>query len=115
MSRNNSSLPLEGPNAGDIGRIWLTIQQEFMKEFTVQIRPFPMGNDQSGLVIELVNDGPVAPDGAVWVNVWSSKTFNNPLHLISTGQLFDLLITGYRCMERYFERGEAFAPTRRPR
>ena len=55
----------------------------------------------------------MALDGSLLVNVWAVRDFHNPLHLISSIALFDLLIDSYRAIDRYFELGEAAAPARR--
>lgn len=115
MLRQNSSSPATGPNAGDIGRLWLTIKQDMAEDAEIVIRPVTDVSDQTQLSLELISPSLAGVGGEELVHVWSAKLFANPFHLISTGQLFDLLITGYRCMERYFEGGEAFAPTKRRR
>lgn len=74
---------------------------------------YEFGKDLHGMKLELIDDSAVSVDGREMVNVWSTKTFGNQLHLISEAQLYDLLIVGYRQIERFFEHGEAFAPSRR--
>lgn len=115
MSMTKSSLPSSGPSAPDIGRLWSTIKQDLVTDCEIVIRPITAAAGETHLVVELISPTLTAANGENWVFVWSAKTFANPFHLISTGQLYDLLIVGYRCMERYFEQGEALAPTRRPR
>jgi len=115
MSKSSVSLPQSGPNVSDIGRLWETIKKDFVSDLRIELRPFILAGDGIGLVLELVSDSVEDINGVLWVHVWSAKTFTNPFHLISTSQLYDLLIVGYRTMEKYFEQGEAFAPSKRPR
>lgn len=115
MSTPQSRLPQTGPSSPDIGRLWLTIKQDLVTDCEIVIRPVTFQGDQTHLFLELISPSLLVVGGKETVFVWSAKTFTNPFHLITTGQLFDLLIVGYRAMEKYFERGEAFAPTRRER
>lgn len=115
MSSNSPSLPKTGPSAPDIGRIWATLRKDLVSDCEIVIRPVTFQGEVTHLFLELISPSLLQVDGQETVFVWSSKTFSNPFHLITTGQLYDLLIVGYRVMEKYFEQGEAFAPTRRAR
>ena len=90
-----------------------TIQKDFIPGVWVQLGWYEFGNGLHGMKVELVDDSAVTISGERVLNVWATKTFGNQLHLISEAQLYDLLIVGYRQMEKYFEHGEASAPARR--
>jgi len=90
-----------------------SIQRGWITDARVELSWYEFGNQLHGMKAELISDSAVVIDGNNYLNIWSSKTFGNQLHLISSSQLYDLLIVGYRAIERYFEQGEAFAPERR--
>jgi len=112
-SSPTTHLPASGPGPGDCFRLFRTLQREYIPGLRVEVSWYQMGKDLHGLKVELIDDAAMTVDGAAAVNVWSTKTFGNQLHLISEAQLYDLLIVGYRVIEKYFEHGEAFAPARR--
>ena len=114
-SRSNHHLPTEGPGSGDCFRLFRTIQREYIPGARVEVSWYQIGKDQHGLKLELLDDSAHKINGEHLVNVWAAKTFGNQLHLISEAQLYDLLIVGYRAIERFWENGEASAPTRRER
>jgi hypothetical protein len=114
-SSPNGRLPSNGPGPGDCFRLFHTLQREYIPGLRVEVSWYQLGKDLHGMKVELLDDAAMTMEGAPAVNVWSSKTFGNQLHLISEAQLYDLLIVGYRQIERYFEHGEAFAPARRAR
>lgn len=107
------SLPLDGPATSDVYRLWSYIRAEFVPDARIVVTPFQDASDRPSLRIELVSEGVTDTEGHIYEDVWSQKEFHNPLHLISTNQLFDLLIVGQRLMDQFFMSGEAFAPTRR--
>lgn len=112
-SGSNHRLPGSGPESSDCFRLFRTIQREYIPGAWVQVSWYEFGNKLHGLKLELLDDSLHQVDGQPAVNVWSAKTFGNQLHLISEAQLYDLLIVGYRAIERFFEQGEAAAPARR--
>jgi hypothetical protein len=89
------------------------LQREYIPGLWVQVSWYQIGKDQYGLKLELLDNSLHQVDGQPAVNVWSAKTFGNQLHLISEAQLYDLLIVGYRTIERFFSEDEAAAPARR--
>ena len=112
-SYQNGRLPSEGPTAGDCFRLMTSIQRGWIPDARIELSWYEFGIKLYGMKIELISDSAVVIDGCNYVNIWSTKTFGNQLHLISSNQLYDLLIVGYRQIEKYFEEGEAFAPSRR--
>jgi len=112
-SNSNHHLPSSGPESGDCFRLFRTLQREYIPGLRVEVNWYEFGNKLYGMKIELLDDSAMTLDGGQLVNVWSTKTFGNQLHLISEAQLYDLLIVGYRAIERFFELGEAAAPVRR--
>lgn len=112
-SSSNSHLPAQGPGPSDCWRLMRSLQREYIPGLRVEVSWYEIGRDLHGMKVELLDDSAMTLDGQQLVNVWSTKTFGNQLHLISEAQLYDLLIVGYRQIEKYFEHGEAFAPARR--
>jgi len=99
--------------ADDCARLWLTLTGEYIPGLRIELRMLsPVGNI-SGIQLELVDDCAMHPDGSRLVHVWSSRQFFNHLNLISSGSLFDLLISGYRAIDDYFTYGESYAPATR--
>lgn len=98
---------------GDCGRLWSTLINEYIPGLRVELQIIPHDPTSCSVRLEVVDDSVMALDGSLLVNVWASKEFHNPLHLISSIALFDLLISAYRQIDRYFELGEAAAPARR--
>jgi len=112
-SSSNSHLPTEGPGPTDCFKLLRTLQREYIPGIWVQVGWYEIGHMIHGMKVELLDDSLHQVDGVPAVNVWASKTFGNQLHLISEAQLYDLLIVGYRAVERFFAEGEAAAPARR--
>lgn len=102
-----------GATAADCGRLWRTLTNEYIPGLQLLITPVYESDDSACIRLEVVDDSLISVDGSLAVNVWSCKEFRNKLYLISNDQLFDLLITAYRVIERYFELGDAAAPPRR--
>jgi len=103
----------QNATADDCARLWRTLTHEYISDLEIKFVFLEQGGDPFGLRLELVSVGLDPRDGTECVNVWSSKSFFNPLHLISWGGLFDLLISGYRQIDDYFRYGEVSAPARR--
>lgn len=114
-SSPSARVPVDGPNVGDCFRLMRSIQRGWIPDARVELSWFEIDHKTWGMRAELVCDSAVIIDGVQYINIFAEKTFYNQLHLISTGQLYDLLIVGYRAIERYFEHGEAAAPNRRVR
>jgi len=99
----------------DCARLWSTLTTEYMEDLRIEFRILENANGQAVVKLEVVNDSLVWEDTNPTVNVWSSKIFASGLHLISYGQLFDLLITAFHHIEAYLGKGNASPPARRRR
>ena len=99
----------------DCARLWHTLTTEYMEDLRIEFRILENANGQAVVKLEVVNDSLVWEDQHPTVNVWSSKLFASGLHLISYGQLFDLLITAYHHIGAYLSKGNASPPARRRR
>jgi hypothetical protein len=108
-----ATLPATGPAQTDILRLWTYIKAEYVPDAIIRLTPMQDAEKRPMLLLELVSPGAGGSPAEQWEDVWASKSFANPLHLISTNQLFDLLIVGQRLMDQFFSYGEQYAPTRR--
>jgi hypothetical protein len=102
-----------GANADDCARLWKTLTTEFVSTLRLETTFLVNNEAPFGIMLELVSPGLDPEDGEDCVNIWAMQSFWNPLHLISWGGLFDLLINGYRRIDDYFRYGEQYAPARR--
>jgi hypothetical protein len=101
--------------AADCGRLWTTLQKEYISDLRIEMRIFRSAADLTYLSLEVIDDSLETLEGSLLVNVWASKEFANPLYLITAGQLFDLLISAHAAIEAYFKNGTPSAPARRRR
>lgn len=99
--------------ADDCARLWLTLKKEYIPGLRIELTILAPADSAVGMKLELVDDCARHPDGSTLVHVWSSRQFFNQLNLISSGSLFDLLISGYRAIDDYFTYGESYAPATR--
>lgn len=99
----------------DCARLWSTLTTEYIPHLRIEWRILENPNGVVVLKVEVVDDSLESLDGWPLVNVWSSKQFQSGLHLISYGQLFDLLITAYHHIDAFFRNGSPSAPARRRR
>lgn len=99
--------------ADDCARLWSTLTKEYIPGLRIELKILAPVDSLVGLQLELVDDCARHPDGAVLVHVWSKRVFFNQLNLISSGSLFDLLISGFRAIDDYFTYGESYAPATR--
>jgi hypothetical protein len=84
-----------------------------MRDLRLEVGFYEVGRAGRGIKLELVGDGLGGCDGNDCVNVWAKKTIGNRLAYVSMADIYDLLMSGYRRIEKYMELGEAFAPERR--
>lgn len=112
-SSPGANLPSSGPTPADCHRLISAIRKDFIPGVYVRLDWYGFGSGLHGLKAELVDESAHSVSGQKVLNVWATKTFGNQIHLFSEAQLYDLLIVGYRAIERFFEQGEAAAPTRR--
>lgn len=97
----------------DCARLWSTLTGEYIPGLRVQLMIILTDDGSPAVQLELV-DGPHRDiHGEEHLNIWATRVFFNPLHLISSGSLFDLLISGYRVIDDFFRYGEGYAPARR--
>jgi hypothetical protein len=102
-----------GATVGDCARLWLTLTKEYIPALRIEMTLVNIEDGAPGLRVELV-DGPHSDThNNRHLNIWSTRVFFNPLHLISSSSLFELLIAGYRQIDDFFTHGESFAPVRR--
>jgi hypothetical protein len=113
MSNAIPHLPVEGPGQDDCGRLLLHLQVDYIRDLRLEVGFYELGRAGRGLKLEVLDDRPEGVDGKSVVNVWAIKTFGQRISNISTNEIYDLLMTAYRTIDRFFELGEAFAPTRR--
>jgi len=113
MSGSNLPLPRMNATTDDCGRLWSTLTEEYIPRLEILLR-FEQDREFGTIArLELVDDGPVGPDGVIHQNVWAVDVIYNQLHLISSSRLFDLLIRGHKQIDDFFTHGERFAPVRR--
>ncbi len=113
MSGSATDQVRRGATAGDCARLWSTIQKDLVSDAQLRIIPRSKSGDDGYLEVCVTSPSLHQVDGSPAENVWAQKEFHNGLHLISVGQLFEMLIVAYRVMDRYFEVGDAAAPPRR--
>jgi len=106
-------LPAEGPTQDDCGRLLLHLQHDYIRYLRLEVSFYDMGKAGRGLKLEVLDDGMAGSDGQDMANVWAVKTIGQRIANISMAEIYDLLMIAYRQIDRYFELGEAFAPTRR--
>lgn len=89
----------------DCARLLTTLRADYIPGLKIEI-DFELGERSSGaMVLRLVDEVHSIEDPQLARSVWSELHFYNQLHLISCGSLFDLLIVGYRVIDRYFTTG----------
>ena len=103
----------QNATADDCARLWKTLTTEYIPGVEIRFKFVDVDDPPFGIMLELVSRGLPTADGSTWEDVWATKTFWNPIHLISWGGLFDLLITGYRQIDDFFTHGEQYSPLRR--
>jgi len=113
MSRLVPSLPAEGPTQDDCGRLIVHLRKDYIPALRVEVNFYELGKVGQGLKLEVLDESAAGVNGEEVVNVWASKTFGQRIQNISTNDLYDLLMTAYRQIDRFFTLGEAFAPVRR--
>lgn len=113
MTRLVPLLPAEGPTQDDCGRLMVHLRKDYIPALRVEVNFYELGKAGQGLKIEVLDDSAVGAGGEDVVNVWATKTFGQRIQNISTNDLYDLLMTAYRQIDRFFTLGEAFAPARR--
>lgn len=103
----------QGASVDDCARLWSTLTKEYIPALRVDLTIILTDDGAPGVRLELVDGPHLDTHGKGHLNIWSTRVFFNPLHLISSGALFDLLISGYRTIDDFFLYGESYAPVRR--
>jgi len=100
------------PNAtaDDCARLWLTLTGEYIPGLRIELKIVTLADAATGIRMDLVDDCLGVADGKKMVHVWATRLFFNQLNLISSGALFDLLISGFRKIDDFFRYGESYAP-----
>lgn len=106
MKSSKLNLPVDAlATLADINRLWSTLTIEYIPGLRIELIPVGGPDGHGYIVAELVDYGgvkhPVLPERSVWAR----RRFQSPLYLISHTQLFDLLISGYRVIDAYFDTG----------
>lgn len=113
MSNAIPHLPVEGPGQDDCGRLLLHLQVDYIRDLRLEVGFYEVGRAGRGIKLELVSSGLAGVGGDDVLNVWAKKTLGQRLAYVSLAEIYDLLMLGYRAIDRYFEQGEAAAPERR--
>lgn len=100
MSRSGPSLPAQGPVLGDVARLWTHLTTEWVSDLEIRLEP---GQHSDGTpYIELIlcswrfeDDTPNQV-----LRAWSRRRFSGVDYRGSYNQLYDLLIVGFREIER---------------
>jgi hypothetical protein len=96
----------------DCVRLWSTLTSDYIPGLRIELKLERDGDLQPVIFLELCDYSTLTSSPELARSCWSSRPFRSALHSISVGQLFDLLITGYRVMEQYFTTGEDNRPRR---
>ena len=115
MSTHSARLPAEGPGQDDCGRLMHYLRGDYIRYLRIEVGFYRVGASGWGIKLEAVDDGLSGVDGTLVTNVWSEKTLFQRQQAISTTDLYDLLITAHRRIDKFFELGEEAAPIRRER
>jgi hypothetical protein len=109
-----SPVPLRRGNAtlGDCVRLWITLTVDYIPALRIELIPDISDKGEQVILVELVDYATLAEKAPPHRSVWSRRTFQSPLYLISYNQLFDLLISGHRVIEQYFSTGVDNRPPR---
>lgn len=104
-----SGYPIETKAASatldDCVRLLSTLRNDYIPGLVIEVN-FELTEGNGGcMVLQLVDYSDVSVPVEVGRSVWSEKRFHNALHLISMGSLFDLLIVGFRVIDKYFSTG----------
>jgi hypothetical protein len=113
MSNSVVHLPVEGPGQDDCGRLLLHLQVDYVRDLRLVVGFYEVGRAGRGIKLELVSGGLGGVAGEEVECVWSKKTLGQKMAYVSMADIYDLLMSGYRRIDKYFAEGEAFAPERR--
>jgi hypothetical protein len=94
----------------DCARLWATLTTDYIPGLKIEIEPGTEPDGQPFVQLSLVDYATIDASNEQSMSVWSCRKFYSPLYLISHTQLFDLLIVGYRVIDKYFATGEDNRP-----
>lgn len=90
---------------GDCARLLTTLRADYIPGLRIEIDFYAEHDSKPCVVAQLVDYAHVGEKSEMHRSKWSERRFYSELHLISCGALFDLLITGYRVIDKYFGTG----------
>lgn len=100
MSRTGPSLPGQGPVLSDVVRLWSHLTTEWVTDLAINLRP-GMNNDGTPfLELRLVSFRFADEAGGAYIHCWASRRYSGVDYKGSYNQLYDLLIVGFREIER---------------
>jgi hypothetical protein len=100
MSRNGASLPAQGPVLGDVARLWVHIKTEWVTDLAIRLEPGQHLDGTPFLELRLESERFSDQRGGQYTHVWSRRRFSGVDYRGSYNQLYDLLIVGFREIER---------------
>ena len=112
MSGSPVPAKLASATLDDCARLWHTLTDEYIPGLTIELVIERDAGDQPVVHLELVDYSSVTSDPKIARSCWSTRPFRSALNSISLGQLFDLLITGYRVIDEFFTTGVDNRPRR---
>lgn len=94
------ALPATGPAIDDVSRLWTYLTKEWITDLQLVLYPRTSSGGHAIVELALISPRFRREDGHPYLHTWASKEFSNTGYMISWGQLYDLLIVGYREIER---------------
>jgi hypothetical protein len=111
MSTLRNLPPATNGTLDDCARLWTTLTTEYIPGLRVEMTLCQDASGKPYIAVDLCDYSTLTLITFEGRSLWARKLFFNPLHLISYGQLFDLLITGYRVIDEYFATGKDNRPS----
>lgn len=106
MSRSGPSLPAAGPALGDVARLWVHLTTEWVTDLEIRLEPGMNLDGTPFLRMSLASSRLDASKGGAYCHHWAERKFTGVDYKGSYNQLYDLLIVGFRAIEREFARAE---------
>jgi len=110
MSRSLGVRAATGATPDDIARIWHTLVDEYIPGLKIEITPKHEPRSSAYVEVQVVDYAGSVPGGETHRTVWSEREYHSPIYLISHNQLFDLLISAHRVIDKYFATGKDERP-----
>lgn len=99
MPSRTAALPAVGPAIDDVSRLWSHLTTEWVSDLQLRIYPHDSSGGRSIVQVSLESPRFVGDKREPVMYVWAAKEFSQSGYMISWGQLYDLLIVGYRAIE----------------